>query len=122
MVLFDGPHDLDAAARALVAGGLNVAAAGSHLEVWYDGATGPRLRVKLARGAQVAQATAALAVGSVHAAALTGITARYEIEIDDLAATLDEMNTLIQAQFALQDLTHGHMFTAWNKTLTAPMD
>ena len=46
--------------------------------------------------------------------------ARFEIVIEDFAKAIDEMNTLIEIQGALQDASKGYLFTPWNGNIIAP--
>ena len=55
-----------------------------------------------------------------HIAELERCDQRFEIEIDDLAAALDEINTLMEVQGFLQDATRGILFTCWNGNLLPP--
>lgn len=119
MVLFRGPHDLTAAAAALTAEGLRVERDDDALTVTYDDSS-PSFRVVLSRAAHVAEEAAEIGEGTPHAATLATCDARFEIAIDDLDEALDEINTLIQVQAALQGLTGGIMYTAWNGNLQAP--
>jgi hypothetical protein len=51
---------------------------------------------------------------------LPGCDTQIKIELDDVDATLDEINTLITVQSALQDATNGLMYTSWNQNFGAP--
>lgn len=44
----------------------------------------------------------------------------FEISFDDLEEVLDEINTLIDAQATLEDLTGGACYNTWNENLTLP--
>jgi len=46
--------------------------------------------------------------------------ARFEILINDLDKALDEINTLMEVQGALQDASKGYLFTPWNGNITEP--
>jgi len=39
---------------------------------------------------------------------------RFEVSFDSLDEVLNEINTLIDIQFALQEITEGVVFTSWN--------
>jgi len=80
---------------------------------------GPTLRVCLAHGPNIRAEAAKIAAGTPHVAAMAACDARFEIVIDDLAAALDEMNTLMEAQLTLQDLTAGLLFNTWTGKLSA---
>jgi hypothetical protein len=108
---------LDEAGRRLAAAGLRVGRAGEQLQVQLG--AGPVLRIRYARDPSVTAEARTIGANSRHAAALSQCDARFEVSFDDLAAVLDEVNTLIEVQMTLQELTRGVLFTAWNKALTA---
>lgn len=43
-----------------------------------------------------------------------------EVQVDDHAAALDEINALIAIQLTLQDATKGYLFVGWNCRFQAP--
>lgn len=51
---------------------------------------------------------------------VVNLDAGYAIEIDDLDAALDEMNTLIEVQAKMQGATTGWIFNEWNGSLSDP--
>ena len=53
-------------------------------------------------------------------AAMRTLDARFEIAIDDLDEALDEINTLIDVQSALQEVSNGYLFLPWNGHLSEP--
>ena len=55
-----------------------------------------------------------------HEAALRECDARFEIGMDDLDKVLDEINTLMEVETALQDASHGYLFLPWNGNLAGP--
>jgi hypothetical protein len=46
----------------------------------------------------------------------------FEISFDDLDEVLDDINTLIDAQCTLEDLTGGACYNTWNDNLSMPGD
>ena len=48
---------------------------------------------------------------------LKNCNARFEISFADLSEVLNEINTLIEIQLTLQDITEGIVFTSWNGIL-----
>jgi hypothetical protein len=124
MVYFrPGACDLDAAARSLAGYGLTVSRRGDELTAgrpdipefpnrWF--------RVRLAAGPHVAAEAAEVGEGTPHAVALRECGARFEVAIADLDAALDEINTLMEVQGALQDASHGFLFLPWNGNLMEP--
>lgn len=114
----DSP-DLDAASRLLIAQGLDVAADGDALVVQWE-EDGPALRIRLSAAPHVSAEAIDIAKDTMHATAMRECDARFEIDIEDLDETLDEINTLIEVQGTLQDATGGYLFNSWNGELSAP--
>ena len=44
--------------------------------------------------------------------------ARFEVGIEDLDAAVDEFNTLMDVQVALQDAARGFLFVPWSDNLS----
>lgn len=110
--------DLGAAAESLAGYGLTVTRQGDQLTAGWPG--GPQFRVRLVAGPQVQAEAAEIGAGTPHAAVMRECAARFEIEIDDLDAALDEINTLMEVQGALQDASQGFLFLPWNGNLSEP--
>jgi hypothetical protein len=72
------------------------------------------LSISYVSGEEVATEAAEIATENSHAQSLLPCAARFEIEIDDLDKTLDEINTLIEVQSVLGELTGGFVFNTWN--------
>ncbi len=107
-------------AQAALARSLTVQRTGpSSLDVAWPNTNGPTLRVSLVAGPHVRAEGHQIAAQTPHAPAMAACDARFEIHIDDLAGALDEMNTLMEIQMTLQDLTTGLMFNTWTGKLTA---
>ena len=77
-------------------------------------------RVRLATGPAVAAEALEVGAGTDFADRLARCDARFEIEIDDLDEPLDEINTLMEVQGALQDACGGLLFLPWNGRIAAP--
>jgi hypothetical protein len=117
-----GRGNLATAAAALADRGLTVRrkGRGTDAELFVGFRTGSRLRVAFVEEPYVREEAEELGAGSTRAAEMALCEARYEILIDDLDGVLDEMNTLIDVQAALQDVTDGFLFNTWNGELEAP--
>jgi hypothetical protein len=72
------------------------------------------LSISYVSGEEVAIEAAEIAAENSHAQSLLPCDARFEIAIDDLDKALDEINTLIEVQSVLGDLTGGFVFNTWN--------
>ena len=117
-----GRGNLDTAAAALAECGLTVRrkGRGSDAELVVGFRAGPRLRVAFVQEPYVREEAADFGADSPHAAEMGHCDVRYEILIDDLDGVLDEMNTLIDVQAALQEATNGFLFNTWNGELQGP--
>jgi hypothetical protein len=119
MVFFRaGACDLDAAARALTDQGLRTTRDADRLHVVDEKA--PAFTIVLVRAPHVGVEAREIGYGTPHESALRECDARFEISVDDLDAALDEMNTLMMIQGALQDAARGYLFLPWNGTLNGP--
>jgi hypothetical protein len=119
MVFFrPGACDLDAAAKSLAGYGLTVTRRIDELTAGRPGS--PQFRIVLSAKPHVAAEAAEIGEGTPHAAAMRECGVRFEIEIADLDAALDEINTLMEVQGALQDASQGFLFLPWNGNLSEP--
>jgi hypothetical protein len=110
--------DLDAAIQSLTRYGLTVTRQGDYLTTGRPGS--PQFRVRLVAGMNVRIEAAEISHGTPHAEAMRACSARFEIGIDDLDAALDEINTLMEVQGALQDTSQGFLYLDWNGNLSGP--
>lgn len=111
---------------SLADAGHRLAERGLHVDRAADGLSfrwgeGPILHLTYAQGPAVIQEARTTSAGTPHAGPMAACDAKLEIRIDDLAGVLDEVNTLMEAQMTLQEATHGFIYCAWNKALTAPL-
>jgi hypothetical protein len=104
---------LDDAARALGERKLSVTARGDTLDVRRGG--GPVLHVRLARGPAVWDDARRIGAGTKYADRLARCGSRLVITFADLDAVLDEINTLIDVQSALEKATGGLYYNCWNR-------
>jgi hypothetical protein len=119
MVYFQtGACDLATAARFLSSYGLTVVRRGDTLIASRPGS--PQFRISLSSEPHVLAEAVGSSQGTPHAAAMRECAARFEVVIDDLDAALDEINTLIEVQGALQDASRGFLFLSWNGNLSEP--
>jgi hypothetical protein len=118
-VFFAGNRpDLDDAAQALSKCGLSVNRTPDELVVYFPGK--PVLRVALATDDYVRGEAVELSEGTPFSKEMSSCDARYEILIDDLDAVLDEINSLIDVQQTLQQLTRGFLYLTWNGEISGP--
>lgn len=121
MVFFEsGRCDLDGAVASLTRYGLAVEREGDRLRATRPGA--PAFGVVRVTGPSVAAEAAEIGADTEHAEALSRCDARFDILVEDLDAALDEINTLIEVQGALQDASRGYLFVGWNGTLSEPWE
>lgn len=82
---------------------------------------GPAMHVSVTRDRSAKILASRLAgAPSEHGESFASIDAHTEVSFEDLDETLDEMNTLIDVQCALQDATGGVVYRAWNQTFSGP--
>lgn len=113
-----GQATLSDAAQALDEIGLEVDAQADCLEV--SDADSPTFRIFCEAGAHVQQEAQEIAQNTAYGEAMALCTERFEIEINDLGEALDEINTLIDIQAALQEISEGYLYLSWNGNLSAP--
>ncbi len=108
-----GLADAEAALRS---GPLLVTASPGGLRIrWADG---PVLDVSLEQGPHVTADARRVGRGNDFEEVLATCDARFAITFEDLDAVLDETNTLIETQLALQSITSGVMYNTWNNALS----
>ncbi|MEU6073480.1 hypothetical protein [Micromonospora sp. NPDC047074] len=83
---------------------------------WSDG---PEMLVTFDAGPQVA-AEAAEVADAYDLPEMAAFDRRFEVSFDDLDEVLDEINTLIEVQGHLQDLTGGYVVRSWNGEVSPP--
>ena len=81
---------------------------------------GPELRVRYSDADYVQIEATEIGKRTEWASSLARTDRRFEVAFDDLDAVLSEMNTLIEVQATLQDLTRGYLFNTWNGGLNPP--
>ncbi len=119
MVFFRaGTCDLEAAATALRDHGLEVSQEPGLLIASTD--ESQHFRIRLSSEPHVQAEALEIGAGTPHEAALRDLNARFEVAIGDLDEALDEINTLIEVQAALQEASGGYLFLPWNGHLSAP--
>jgi hypothetical protein len=86
---------------------------------WGDG---PTLYASIERG-EVAEILASRLMDGrdqEHRSLIAGCDAYIEIKFESLDEVLDEINTLIVVQSALQQATGGLLYRSWNQTFSGP--
>lgn len=116
-VYFAGATTYAEAARAL-AEVVEVVDEGERLRVQWD-PEGPAMWVTYSAGPEVAADAARLA--EIHRLPeLAKADRRFEVGFNDLDEVLNEINTLIEVQVTLQDLTRGYIARSWNPEVSPP--
>ena len=108
--------DLRAGAAALRGYGLHVVEHNDRLVACYEDS--PQFVIRILSGPTVTAEAREIGAGTSHEAAMAKCDARFDIEIEDLDEELDEINTLIEVQAALQEASAGFLFTPWNGNLS----
>lgn len=119
MVFFRaGTCDLEAAASSLREQGLDVSQEPGLLIASTDGS--PEFRIRLSSEPHVQAEASEIGAGTPHESAMRELNARFDVAMGDLDEALDEINTLIEVQGALQEASNGYLFLPWNGHLSAP--
>jgi hypothetical protein len=108
-----GCCDMDAAVRALTRCDLTVSPQDGYVIVSRSGS--PEFDVGLSTEPWVRQEAAGIAGSSPDAAALAECDARFEVSTENLQAALQEINTMMEIQVALQVACNGIVFLPWNR-------
>ena len=117
LVMFhDGQVGLEEATTALRKRGLSVNRLPDRLTV--DLEDEPGFSINIVRGKEVQETAAAIGAGTKYASVLGRCDARFEISFRDLNRALEEKNTLGKIKSALKQLTHGVIYSTWDKQLS----
>jgi hypothetical protein len=119
MVFFKtGACDLRRAVEALKEYRFHVVRRGTKLTAQQPGK--PKFRVELVTDQYVRDEAEEIGADTPYAEDMKECGSRFEIFIDDLDAALDEINSLMELQAALQDASQGYLFLTWNGKLSEP--
>ena len=119
MVFFrHGACDIDRAVNALKEHRFHVARKGKKLTARQPGKH--EFRIELVTDDYVREEAEEIGADTPYAEAMKECGSRFEIFIDDLDAALDEINSLMEVQSALQDASQGYLFLSWNGNLSEP--
>ncbi|MFC1850878.1 hypothetical protein ACFL27_11850 [candidate division CSSED10-310 bacterium] len=108
----------ESAVESLSEYGLTVHCQGDLITAGRPGS--PQYEITVSRETYVQEEAIEISTATPHAEAMSKCNTRFEIVIDDLDEALDEINTLIEVQSALQEASEGYLFIPWNDTLSAP--
>jgi hypothetical protein len=119
MVFFTiGASSLEKAREHLCRTSLVVEAFPDVLLVSYEDS--PQYRVYFSDAPHVQIEAAEIGAARPEEATMRTFGARFEIVIPDLDEALDEINTLLELQSALQEISGGYLFLPWNDSLHKP--
>ncbi len=117
MVFFESNKaNLDSALKSLQSYGLTVERNGDELICFRNAS--PKLSVSIVTGDYVQEESEAISMGSPYEKEMKKCNARFEVEFNNLGEVLAEINTMMDVQGALQDVSKGYLFTPWNTMLT----
>ena len=83
-------------------------------------ANGFTFDVVIKKGPAVGAKAKEIGKNSPYESAMNLCNACFVVGFDDFEEALDEINTLMEAQGALQDASKGYLFLPWNDSLSAP--
>jgi hypothetical protein len=84
---------------------------------------GPTLYLSVTRSEHVETfARRLMGRGRKYRPLIAGCDTQIEITFDNLDEVLDEINTLIDVQFTLQEATGGLTYLSWNQSFSGPDD
>ncbi|MFG1741554.1 hypothetical protein ACGFLT_26365 [Micromonospora chalcea] len=116
-VYFTGPATLADASQRLKS--MVVAVESDRFTVqWSDG---PQLEVTFDAGPRIV-AEAAEVAEDYGIPEMAAYDRRFQVTFDDLDEVLQEINTLIEVNLQLQDLTGGYVKRSWNDEVSPPYD
>jgi hypothetical protein len=113
-----GACDLSTAAKSLEETGLTVTRRDGRLIAGRPGC--PQFEISVSSEPHVAVEAAEIGAGTPHAAEMRKCGARFEVYVEDLELALDETNTMMEVQGALQEASQGYLFLSWNGELLEP--
>jgi hypothetical protein len=113
-----GTCDMNAAVRALADYGLTVQPQEGFVTVSRPGS--PEFDVGISAEPWVREEAAEIGEATLHAVAMRDCDARFEVTFVSLDAALDEINTMMEVQVALQKVCRGFLFLPWNGNLAGP--
>lgn len=116
-IMFNNKNvDLEIVAQKLTDSGMDVWKDKNHISTSWD--DGPILFISHQQGEDVLEESKRIGKGSEFERTLNNCNSRFTISFDDLEDALDEINTLIEVQCTVQDLTNGILYNNWNHVLT----
>ena len=110
--------NLDKAIIALQSYGFTVSSHSDKIIAYQDEEL--KFEIYIANGEYVQEEAIDIAKNSEFEEALSQCDARFEIYIEDLDSALDEINSLMEVQGALQDASKGYLFIPWNGKISEP--
>ena len=107
-----GACDLKMAAESLADYDLKVTSHSDNLVVRRRGS--PTYEVRISSTPSVVVEAREFSEGTPHAASMKECDSRFDVSIADLDAALDEFNTLMEVECALQEACNGFVYLPWN--------
>jgi len=83
-------------------------------------ASGFTFDISLVNDNHVLEEAKEIGQGTPFSSEMNLCNARFEVTIEDLDEALNEINTLMEVQGALQDASKGYLFLPWNESLSEP--
>lgn len=117
--MFHNPDlTLKQAVNALRKRGLDVNIEGNHLRILKE--EFPPIVIELVRTSEAQETATAIGLNMEFAESLARCDARFEVGLFDSEKWLEEKQTLLVIQEALQTMTQGFVYFTWDKRLLSP--
>lgn len=121
MVFFDSSTvGIESAISSCKSYGLEVETSTTGFITYRKGS--PKFEVDISGEPHVLEEAREIAEGSEFEAAMENCSIRFEVTIDDFSTAIDEIDTMMDVQGALQDVSKGYLYLPWNGTITEPWE
>lgn len=80
----------------------------------------PKFAVAIVTDLHVLEESLEFSQGTEYEKGMCSCDARFEVVIEDFEVAIDESNTMMEVQGALQDASKGYLFLPWNESISEP--
>ena len=119
MIFFNSEQcDFNKALESLKSYGLNTLTNGKSIVANHN--SSPKFEINMVNENHVLDDAIKISKGTEFESKMSKCNVRFEIKISNLNEALNEINTLMEVQGALQDASKGYLFTPWNNNISEP--